>query len=432
MSFDFKTFNIFDFNYFCYADKRGEEVLMSELRTLPSSARPDQEAIPPMTTKVEKASAKKAQSEEEEQRQRLLYVRGREPLSTLVEEFKHSPVHKQKIQECIDHGYVAWRRVRGDGNCCYRAVGYGLLEQIIAAPRGLREAWASDLLERLRTVKLQEPAEAAAHADLLQRVMRMRTTGMWDKDEPPSIQSPQSSVRSDAVRCPRSPLQQLHANMSSPSNTTDQAMIRALRLLVARFLIDNAENQDTCELTFNLVVQIEGYEDIKDFNNKVVLPMGNEAQSVVLPALPKALGIDVTIALIDTTIGPLCLQECEAMPRKGPGLVRPKVHVQLRPGHYDLMYFQEEDEFITEALKNQPPTLATDGVEMWKADLAGVEEAPPRKWRKDAVWPKFKEQAQAAAEDEEAASKKATGKKVEKPPSKAVERRRENKNVWCL
>ncbi|KAF4714956.1 hypothetical protein FOZ63_023809, partial [Perkinsus olseni] len=55
-----------------------------------------------------------------------------EPLATLAEEFSHSQGHQRKIRlmaEKVDATH--WRRVRGDGNCFYRALGTTLIERML-------------------------------------------------------------------------------------------------------------------------------------------------------------------------------------------------------------------------------------------------------------------------------------------------------------
>uniref|UniRef100_A0A7S4Q430 OTU domain-containing protein n=1 Tax=Alexandrium monilatum TaxID=311494 RepID=A0A7S4Q430_9DINO len=60
-----------------------------------------------------------------------------EPLQVLAEEFQHSENHMVKVLQLGASGYAHRRRVRGDGNCFYRAVCFAWLEALVArAGRG--------------------------------------------------------------------------------------------------------------------------------------------------------------------------------------------------------------------------------------------------------------------------------------------------------
>merc|ERR1712216_106894 len=54
-----------------------------------------------------------------------------ETLDSLQEDFRHSAEHVRKITEMRDE-FAAWRRVRGDGNCYYRALGCGFMEHLLS------------------------------------------------------------------------------------------------------------------------------------------------------------------------------------------------------------------------------------------------------------------------------------------------------------
>jgi ubiquitin thioesterase protein OTUB1 len=51
-------------------------------------------------------------------------------LNLLASDFRHNKSMVEKVAQ-LGVGYMGYRKVRGDGNCYYRAVIFGLLENII-------------------------------------------------------------------------------------------------------------------------------------------------------------------------------------------------------------------------------------------------------------------------------------------------------------
>eukprot|EP00439_Symbiodinium_sp_Y106_P084503 s803_g25.t2 len=85
---------------------------------------------------------------------------------TLKDEFKFNKSFGAKVDGLIREGYKGWRRVRGDGNCFYRAVGYSLIEQIILSEQ--RQTAAAALVRQLRELQLVAPSfEDASQQKLL-------------------------------------------------------------------------------------------------------------------------------------------------------------------------------------------------------------------------------------------------------------------------
>eukprot|EP00971_Amphidinium_carterae_P158097 3133826-Amphidinium_carterae.2 len=68
----------------------------------------------------------------------LLNLGERKPLETLALECKYNDSKVQKIAHLAET-YDAWRPVRGDGNCYYRTVGFGILEAAVDVPSEYEE-----------------------------------------------------------------------------------------------------------------------------------------------------------------------------------------------------------------------------------------------------------------------------------------------------
>lgn len=60
----------------------------------------------------------------------ILNVRFAEPLSTFASEYSHSEFH-QRSYDKLKQQFSHWRKIRGDGNCFYRAFAFAYLEHLI-------------------------------------------------------------------------------------------------------------------------------------------------------------------------------------------------------------------------------------------------------------------------------------------------------------
>lgn len=242
-----------------------------------------------------------------------------EPLSTLKDEFKFNKSFGEKVDGLIEHEYKGWRRVRGDGNCFYRAVGFGLLEQIIAAPDSKRQVAASALVCKLKNLSFEEKAEDEGHQQFVERLFRLASGHSWQDGGGLDLLASFEDKSPDGI---------------------DQACIRAIRKLVAQCIITRADDCSLCGgIDFRTLCEVQGLGSPEDFCNTVVLPMGVEAESVVMNALVCALDVGLKLALLDRTEQSGLVFESYEPPGEG-NSDHFTVHVQLRPGHYDLLYLE--------------------------------------------------------------------------------------------
>jgi len=69
----------------------------------------------------------------EDDRLKRVNVGMEEPLSSLLEEFRYNQGQQQQIRKLMgEEKYSRWRRIRGDGNCYYRAFMFGIIEYLIS------------------------------------------------------------------------------------------------------------------------------------------------------------------------------------------------------------------------------------------------------------------------------------------------------------
>ncbi|CAK0889400.1 unnamed protein product [Prorocentrum cordatum] len=255
-------------------------------------------------------------------------LRDWEPLQSLAEEFRYNAGIVGKVSQLEQRGYGGWRRVRGDGNCFYRAVGFGLLELIVTTDSPRRADWAAALLQKLAALRLQDAGERAAHAALLACVRGLfAAVGLLRQGQREPRDLLVDSAAEDLLRV-----------MSNPDRSEDLALVRALRVLVAQYITEHAHDDSlNGGISFQLIAESLGYAGAEGFCSAVVLASGVEAEDMILPAVPGALGVGLCVALLHRSSGSdliFCNYGLDAEDESA----RPVVHLQLRPGHYDLLY----------------------------------------------------------------------------------------------
>lgn len=253
-----------------------------------------------------------------------------EGLNTLSDEFRFNAAFTDKVRQLRELGYVGWRRVRGDGNCFYRAVAFGFLEQLVAASPSHRQHWAANFHGKLQKINAFEArADYAAHAELVSRFARLARGGSWEECN-------------SAAGGPVDTLGALWQSFRDPKKTMDLALVRALRILAALYLRKHAFDEEAGGgITFDVVCSAQGYKGVYDYCEKVILPLGVEAEGIALTAVARSLQIGLRIAFLDRQASALTFSD-DGLEAVAPGMQssRPQIHVQLRPGHYDLLYIR--------------------------------------------------------------------------------------------
>mmetsp|Transcript_72265 Transcript_72265/g.223306 ORF Transcript_72265/g.223306 Transcript_72265/m.223306 type:complete len:262 (-) Transcript_72265:287-1072(-) len=250
----------------------------------------------------------------------------REPLSSLAEEFRHNASFAEKVRHLQSVGYGGWRRARGDGNCFYRSVGVGLLEQTVLGCGARCSAWSDAFAGRLRAVEFEDAGEHDVHSRLISFL--------------------------EGLRQDTRPLGELKRRLRMVFNDEgsglDLAFVRFLRRLTADYLCKNRKNPDLGNgLEPDMLCELLTYGDVDGFNSQVTLRMGREAQDLAVCGLPLALDIGLRLLFLDRNEGTVLVPQTDYGPDLVAGAIdpirageRPLVHVQYRPGHYDLIYWR--------------------------------------------------------------------------------------------
>lgn len=92
-----------------------------------------------------------------------------------------------------------------------------------------------------------------------------------------------------------------HRNLQNPGETADLALVRALRRLTANYIRNHADEFTTSEsgISYRDIAMATGFEDVEDFCGRIVLPDGEDAETLCQHALPAALGVVVRIVFLD-------------------------------------------------------------------------------------------------------------------------------------
>jgi Peptidase C65 Otubain len=148
--------------------------------------------------------------------------------------------------------------VRGDGNCYYRAVCFGSLEHHLYSghPERLR-----GLLASIENLRFTRSSHAAAHAALVNTLKHACQKHGWLK-EPPLEHHQQQQQQQQQQLMPlvdgNTASQQLEAAVLDARDSTDAALVRACRKVVANHLSSYPDRQTAGGLTYRQIIEAEG------------------------------------------------------------------------------------------------------------------------------------------------------------------------------
>lgn len=284
----------------------------------------------------------------------------RKRLRVLENAFKYNSSIKMKMIQ-LSRAYIGWRPIRGDGNCFYRAIIVGLLEQLILSQdssgfHSLRELFS--VVQEHFTNAVVGPKGLVGRGDGLDALALVCTKL--------SQAAGKNTWRSVA---------EFEFEMNSVETALDTSLVMSCRLLTCWFLLTN-QDKDMNGLSLREAI-LSSYTDISDIEsycNKYVAEMGVDAEG---PLVSGGLFLGVLrchgcMVLLDSreevqlsVLGFTDVQDqslmatersqtCDLLesdlltskePQSQPSSQNKKiatVHVMLRPGHYDLLYPRPE------------------------------------------------------------------------------------------
>jgi hypothetical protein len=230
-------------------------------------------------------------------------------------------VLEPKFFDDVQHickSYDGFRRIGGDGNCYYRAVAFGLIEQFILFNTHDKFQNLYDIFETI--VYPENSQEKKAHDELLYMVIEASQGNIWMNTE------------------------ELQRSFLDPSSHIDEALVRACRSLLATYLITNKEKvmENGLSLSLCILCAYEDVQNMEDYCDKYVRQMGEDAEGAylqlgILPSLLRTSCVihNLDIHAINSNIDQ---REIECPYTVINGSCLGSVHILLRPGHYDLLY----------------------------------------------------------------------------------------------
>eukprot|EP00823_Brevimastigomonas_motovehiculus_P001094 TRINITY_DN1162_c0_g1_i1.p1 TRINITY_DN1162_c0_g1~~TRINITY_DN1162_c0_g1_i1.p1 ORF type:complete len:341 (-),score=97.33 TRINITY_DN1162_c0_g1_i1:309-1331(-) len=220
--------------------------------------------------------------------------------ASLDKEYSKNAIYLKQISE-LKARYSGMRRIRGDGNCFYRAFMYGLLEHIISK----KDTTLCDALVKTLTKcgdNLASYFDTFTYEDFLGGAVDMlvilKSTNF------------QMGVKG------------FHAQLTSDVGM-DMTFTTLPRFLVAAYMQDNATK-------FSKFLSKK--TDMATFCNTDVLPVKREADNIQCQALAELMNVPIIIEYMDQSAKNITTY---ALPSK---TATPVVHMLYRPGHYDLIY----------------------------------------------------------------------------------------------
>ncbi|BFZ12173.1 hypothetical protein BsWGS_15212 [Bradybaena similaris] len=220
----------------------------------------------------------------------------------IVEEYSNEDsVYRHKIEN-LKARYKNMRKTRGDGNCFFRAFGFGYLETLLQDPEGYK-----------------------SFVEIVQK----------SKDVLVSLGFPQFTLEDfydtfvDIVKQVEAPgtVEKLLETFND-QGLSDYFVVY-LRLLVSGHL-------QACEESY--IHFIDGERTVKQFCSQEVEPMGKESDHIHIVALTKALQVPICVEYMDReglTCNAFNFNPNEATDQAAP---KPALTLLYRPGHYDILY----------------------------------------------------------------------------------------------
>lgn len=228
------------------------------------------------------------------------------PLSDLKQEFAYSPNHQRKLDELGAQGYCEIRRVRGDGNCFFRALGFAWLESLCALAEQNR--YPQDPLPTGWPQSEGFGELAEAYRDLRRGILEL-----GGPHRTALVKELQTRLLGDA--------------------RLDLVMVLLVRLKVVQYF------HAGCEDAFVLdTVQVQYGSVDKYLLNDVAL-LGKEAEGVTLAVAARQFCVKMRILQLDSTRGALPEYVYPSDDYSSPLGI--SVSLLFRPGHYEVLYHND-------------------------------------------------------------------------------------------
>eukprot|EP00984_Skeletonema_dohrnii_P035025 scaffold34598_cov85-Skeletonema_dohrnii-CCMP3373.AAC.1 len=229
------------------------------------------------------------------------------PISALLHQYSTTAANEQQqsagfIQSAqfLSTKYTSLRRVRGDGNCYYRAFLYSLCEHLLLRNSNNNETGGSKEFSRIKTTIVnslkwvcqfgyEEMTIDMFHEELVDLFDFIDVSAADNNDK--SASTAAGATKDESNR--NNAQQQLHSKLNEENSTSDYCTWY-LRVLTAAQMKSNPDRF----LPFLLADETNMMMDIPTFCSREVEPMGKECGMVTVAALAECLGVKVVIEYI--------------------------------------------------------------------------------------------------------------------------------------
>lgn len=269
-------------------------------------------------------------------------IRPRSQLSHLCNSYhKTNEIMRNKIS-ALSKAYCGWRPIRGDGNCYYRAVIYGVLENAVLSPsKGRRRHVFTELYSMFYSLEFDSYGDdndehaRRCHGETLEYLQAAadgKQAISWDRLEFEYLTDP-------------------HLDLS---------MIRCCRKLISDYIINNSDlDVNGITLADAILCTYSDVSDLSAYCKQYIDRMGVDAEGPVID-------LGLLFQLFHTKGCTVYLDRREdvdvtmlsSAPVPSPSSSPPldcwgQIYLLLRPGHYDLLYPN------THILNNPNPTVTS-------------------------------------------------------------------------
>jgi len=224
-------------------------------------------------------------------------ISDREEFSRLEADYKNDEAYLSKVK-LLKETYSDLRRVRPDGNCFFRAVGFALMEQLLKDKDGK----LTNFIEKIRPVK--------------EEMIKMGFPQFTMEDFYDTFMDTLESLKQGS-----SDLSTLLSTFNDEG--TSNYLIVFMRLLTSL----NIKAQHEFYQNF-----LEGGQTVEEFCANEVEPMFKESDHIHIIAFCQQSGVNVRVTYLDRG------SNKEAIPHDFPEGSLPDVHLLYKPGHYDIVY----------------------------------------------------------------------------------------------
>lgn len=145
------------------------------------------------------------------------------------------------------------------------------------------------------------------------------------------------------------------------------------------------------EIVVKDIIRANFDQSVEDFCKHVVLAMGNEAEDLILPVAPRALGVPLVVCMVHSDKHVQLQQlryhpSAEAQPVGEEESVN-AVYVLFRPGHYDLLYSRRQtvlpmksvDDYLASSSSMREPARPTASSSSDTGHLGYLRQSPFRR-----------------------------------------------------